>query len=81
MDLNKPYTVAILGGSFDPPTISHIQIASEIYNTNEDVDEVWITPCGDGRGDKNLKTAGFHRANMVDLILKDIIGDIAPIKV
>jgi hypothetical protein len=30
---------------------------------------------------KNLKTAGFHRANMVDLILKDIIGDIAPIKV
>jgi nicotinic acid mononucleotide adenylyltransferase len=42
MDLNKPYTVAILGGSFDPPTISHIQIASEIYNTNEDVDEVWI---------------------------------------
>jgi len=45
------------------------------------VDEVWITPCGDGRGDKSLRTEGKHRIKMVDLILKDIIGDNAPIKV
>ena len=28
----KKKQVAILGGSFDPPTIAHIQIACEIYN-------------------------------------------------
>jgi hypothetical protein len=61
--------------------LAHIQIASEIYNTHEDVDAVWITPCGDGRGDKSLKTEGFHRLKMLDLILKDIIGNNAPIKV
>ncbi len=78
---NKPQTVAILGGSFDPPTISHIQIASEIYNTHEDIDAVWIIPCGDGRGDKSLKTKAVHRIKMLNLILKDIIGDKAPIEV
>ena len=33
--------IAILGGSFDPPTIAHIQVAAEIYN-NFSIDEVWI---------------------------------------
>jgi nicotinic acid mononucleotide adenylyltransferase len=70
-----------LGGSFDPPTLAHVQIASEIYNTHEDVDEVWIVPCGDGRGDKSLKTKGLHRLAMLELILTDIIGNNAPIKV
>ena len=78
---NNPQTVAILGGSFDPPTIAHIQVASEIYNTHEDIDAVWIIPCGDGRGDKSLKTAAVHRIKMLNLILKDIIGDKAPIEV
>ncbi len=73
--------MALLGGSFDPPTLAHVQIASEIYNTHEDVDEVWIIPCGDGRGDKSLRTNGMHRLAMLDLILKDVIGDNAPIKV
>ncbi len=70
-----------MGGSFDPPTLAHVQIASEIYNTHEDVDEVWIVPCGDGRGDKSLKTKGVHRLAMLQLILTDIIGNNAPIKV
>jgi hypothetical protein len=61
--------------------LAHVQIASEIYNTHEDVDEVWIVPCGDGRGDKSLKTKALHRLAMLQLILTDIIGDNAPIKV
>jgi nicotinic acid mononucleotide adenylyltransferase len=29
---SKKQQIAILGGSFDPPTIAHIQIACEVYN-------------------------------------------------
>ncbi len=46
-------SVAILGGSFDPPTISHLQLASETLNTCPTIDEVWIIPCG-SRPDKKL---------------------------
>jgi nicotinic acid mononucleotide adenylyltransferase len=70
-----------LGGSFDPPTISHMQLACEIYNNYADVDEVWFVPCGDGRGDKSLRTAAIHRMHMLELILKDLIDDSVPIKV
>ena len=74
-------TIAILGGSFDPPTLAHVQIAAEIYNTHEDIDEVWIVPCGDGRGDKSLKTAAKHRLKMLEIILLDVLGEDVPIKV
>jgi len=73
--------IAIFGGSFDPPTIAHIQCAAEVYNNCKDVDEVWIVPCGDGRKDKTLKTSGYHRLEMLKLILKDIIAEEVPIKV
>lgn len=71
--------VAYLGGSFDPPTIAHIQVASEIYNKIDNIDEVWISPCGDGRIDKLLKTPFKHRLNMLKLIKDDILIDNIPI--
>jgi len=58
-----------------------VQLACEIYNYYADVDEVWFVPCGDGRGDKSLRTAAIHRLNMMELILKDIIDVSVPIKV
>jgi len=73
--------IAIFGGSFDPPTLAHIELASEIYNTHNDIDEVWLVPCGDGRRDKSLRTKGIHRYNMLKLILNDIIGENGPIYV
>ena len=45
--------VAILGGSFDPPTVSHLQLASETLNICAEIDEVWLVPCGE-RADKKL---------------------------
>ena len=45
--------VAVLGGSFDPPTISHLQLASETLNVCAEIDEVWLIPCG-VRSDKKL---------------------------
>ena len=37
--------IGILGGSFDPPTISHLQMCSEVLNLLK-FDEVWMVPCG-----------------------------------
>jgi nicotinate-nucleotide adenylyltransferase len=54
---------------------------AEVYNSYSDIDEVWIMPCGDGRGDKNLRTPGTHRLEMVELIKKDILDECVPIKV
>ncbi len=71
--------IAILGGSFDPPTLSHITAASEIYNTHENIDEVWLIPCGDGRKDKSLRTLAKHRLAMLKLILNDILGKNVPV--
>ena len=76
---NTKKRVAYLGGSFDPPTIAHIQVACEIYNKIDNIDEVWISPCGDGRIDKLLKTPFKHRLNMPKLIKDDILNDNIPI--
>ena len=79
MNNNNKKWVAYLGGSFDPPTIAHIQVACEIYNKIDNIDEVWISPCGDGRIDKLLKTPFKHRLNMLKLIKDDILNDNIPI--
>ena len=67
--------IAILGGSFDPPTIAHIQTASEIYNLLKHIDEVWLVPCGDNRKDKTLKASAIQRKEMLELAIKDILDD------
>jgi nicotinate-nucleotide adenylyltransferase len=77
--MNNKIRVAFLGGSFDPPTISHIQIACEIYNKIDNIDEVWISPCGDGREDKSLKTPYKHRLKMLKLIKDDLLNENIPI--
>ena len=47
-----PKKIGIYGGSFDPPTISHLSIASEAVNVLK-LDEVWMIPCGHRRDKKN----------------------------
>ncbi len=76
---NSKTRVAIFGGSFDPPTIAHMQIACEIYNNFEHIDQVWIVPCGDGRCDIKLRTPANHRLNMLHLIKDDLIAHNVPI--
>ena len=72
--------IALLGGSFDPITIAHLQIATEIYNQFDDIDEVWLVPCGDSREDKKL-TKGTHRVAMINLMIKDSLFTDVPIRV
>merc|ERR1719264_1330642 len=59
---NKKTRVGILGGSFDPPTLSHLFIGAELLN-QKIVDEVWYIPCG-YRTDKKL-TDGQIRIEML----------------
>lgn len=51
--------VAIYGGAFDPPTVDHMRLAAQILRA-EDVDEVWLTPCGP-RPDKRMSTPTHDR--------------------
>ena len=48
--------IGILGGSFDPPTIGHLQLASQTLNLLG-FDEVWLIPCGVRNDKKNNATA------------------------
>ena len=77
--MKKVNKIAVLGGSFDPPTLSHLQIASEAINTHN-FDEVWIVPCGN-RPDKKSKSDGKHILNMVNLAIKDVFPDDFPVYV
>ena len=56
--------IAIYGGSFNPPTMSHYQImkmlVEEIDINDQPISEVWMVPCGD-RTDKKISTPGEKR--------------------
>lgn len=77
----KTKRIAIIGGSFDPPTLGHMKIACEVYNNISDIDEVWISPCGNGRNDKKLKNDSKHRVNMLNIIRNELISPELPVKI
>jgi nicotinic acid mononucleotide adenylyltransferase len=48
--------IAILGGSFDPPTDGHLHVAAGVVQTKA-ADEVWMMPCGKRPDKPTLKTS------------------------
>ena len=56
-------SIAIMGGSFDPPTVAHLQVAAETFNKLT-FDEIWLVPCG-FRPDKTHISAPHHRLTML----------------
>ena len=60
--------VAIIGGAFNPVTISHLKIAEAVFNSNS-VDEVWIMPCLKHRYGKDMSSFR-HRITMLDNALE-----------
>ena len=62
--------IAILGGSFDPPTIGHIRIAEYVLKTVHDIDSIYIVPCYNHMFSKNMSSS-LHRLKMCELACKD----------
>lgn len=65
--VKKVIKVGVLGGSFDPPTISHLQLCSEVIYVKK-FDQVLIIPCGE-REDKQLKNSPNVRLQMLKLAI------------
>jgi len=72
--------IAVLGGSFDPVTNSHVVSASEIIHAGC-ADEVWIVPCGPRPDKPDLRTSYAHRLQMCHLAVNTTFGAAFPVKV
>lgn len=67
--LGRKTKIAILGGSFNPITVDHINLAKFVLNTSKTFDEVWLMPASKHM-EKNLVEFD-HRYNMCALAAKD----------
>eukprot|EP00435_Cladocopium_sp_Y103_P001590 s3007_g1.t1 len=76
----KRKRVAIYGGTFDPPTNSHMTCASEIVNSGC-ADEVWIVPCGPRPDKPHLKTSPMDRYCMCQIAVNSCFAPAFPVKV
>lgn len=63
--------IGLYGGSFDPITTGHIQVAKECLNV---VDEVWILPCHSSNYNKNM-VSGEQRMLMINLAINSLMLD------
>ena len=89
METQQTWRVAVLGGSFDPPTIGHMQVrnsftlsfqaAAECINILH-FDEIMLVPCG-SREDKKGVSLSFDRLKMTQLAVNDFFCKEFPITV
>jgi nicotinate-nucleotide adenylyltransferase len=63
--LSTKKNVAVLGGSFNPVTNGHLEVAEHVLKSDL-CDEVWLMPCHNHAFNKNL-ISGAHRLNMCEL--------------
>lgn len=61
--------VGLYGGSFDPPHVGHVQVASYVLATSS-VDELWLVPCASHAFAKELESYD-HRMAMCRLAVRD----------
>ena len=61
--------IAIYGGAFDPPHLGHVLSLTNVLNSKL-VDEIRLTPSGEGRYDKKPFESTAHRIEMLNLLIK-----------
>ena len=67
--------IALLGGSFDPPTRGHAATARNILQSGL-VDELWFVPAGDDRYDRPVVATADDRRAMLERFITDVFpGD------
>ena len=59
--------IAIFGGAFDPPTVSHFRVAKALLGIT---DEVWLLPCNVSYTGKKM-VSGKERLKMCELAIQD----------
>lgn len=64
--LGRKISVAVMGGSFDPITVGHIDAARFVLNTSRQFDELWLCPCYAHMDNKRLTDAS-HRLAMCEI--------------
>jgi nicotinate-nucleotide adenylyltransferase len=74
--LGRKTSVAILGGSFNPVTKAHVNLAQYVLNTSRVFDSVWLMPCYEHMFGKPLESPE-HRLAMVRLACQ-VDGRIEP---
>lgn len=62
--------IALFGGTFDPPHLGHVLTVTALLNSGA-IDEVWIVPVGDDRGDKSPIAHAKQRQAMTELMLNE----------
>lgn len=66
--MNHERSVAIYGGSFNPPTSAHETIVRACLDVNF-IDEVWLMPSG-VRADKDFETTDAQRLEMLNIVCR-----------
>lgn len=61
--------VALVGGSFNPIHIGHIELAQYVLDNVDLIDQVWLCPCNNSLYGKELES-GQHRINMCNLAIE-----------
>lgn len=64
-----PWRVAILGGSFNPPTLAHTLLASQVLSSGS-ADEVWVVPCGPRADKGSVGTSSLQRVILTALAVE-----------
>lgn len=67
--LGRKYSICILGGAFDPPTLGHIAVAKYVLDTTSLFDEVHLMPCFKHMYSKQM-IAAEHRLEMCRITAK-----------
>lgn len=62
--------IVVFGGSFNPPSLAHINIAKAIFNINENISKVIIVPVSD-KYEKNDLIPFKYRYDMLKIATKD----------
>ena len=68
----KNTRVAIFGGSFNPPTLAHMEIVNQLL-IEDMADVILLVPCGN-RKDKDNFQNGVHRLSMLELSFSEYFG-------
>lgn len=71
--------IAVMGGAFDPPTVGHILVGTEVVH-NGLADELLLVPSGH-RPDKLGQSGGLHRLSMCNLAVSTCVPGGFPISV